>query len=262
VNEDQQKGIDLENDKFLASAIHYLFQLGQKEAANLLLTCNLESKYIEEIYYEGDDYSRWALLLRGSPIFYKTFYQYKDVSYNSVPPDALNSLVEEAFEAVLPPPERIKVTVRIDFVDVDTDWRTRLLAESETQQVSNQNPFGKTTLVWQGIKFDSEGEVKIAQELDSRGIMYLPVCLARVGSPKNRQNRIPDFLICHKGKWGILEVDGQTYHTPTNATADHDRRRVFEQHGGISYFDRFPYKRCINEPGRVVDEFLGILANK
>ena len=61
---------------------------------------------------------------------------------------------------------------------------------------------------------------------------------------------------------GILEVDGQTYHTPSNATKDHERTRDIEQHGGIAYFTRFTAKECMANPDQVVQQFLNILGTK
>ena len=45
--------------------------------------------------------------------------------------------------------------------------------------------------------------------LDERNILYFPNCKGRMNTRADeRKNLKPDFLICHKGKWGILEVDG------------------------------------------------------
>jgi hypothetical protein len=250
------------NDQALASAVRYLFQTGQKDAANLLLSCRIQTLEFDQVDYSNEVVEICRVLLRGSPVFYKEYIEYDKVPHSKTPRDNLKALVREAFEAVLPPVNYVEIDARAELINVDTDWRTQLLAEEETGQITNQNPYRKEPIIWQGMKFDGEGEVKIAQELDRVGVMFFPTCLARVGPPNNRQRRIPDFLICYKGKWGVLEIDGKKYHTPENATADHDRRRLIEQHGGIAWFDRYAYSRCMNEPQEVVKEFLSILANK
>jgi hypothetical protein len=243
-----------DDERYLASAIQYLFDVGNTESAKKLLTCSIEKAYFHEDYWEDVTYEVWDILLRGSALFYKEFTQQDS---------KLAKDGEDAFEAVLPTRyARLNIVAKVGLVEVDTDWRTRLMAEADTKQVTNQNSYASNALVWESMKFNSKGEVAIAQALERLGVMYLPNCLTRVGGKDSRQARFPDFLICYRGKWGILEIDGATYHTPTSATQDHDRRRQFEQHGGINFFDRFPYKRCMSEPDRVVKEFLDILATK
>lgn len=110
-----------------------------------------------------------------------------------------------------------------------------MMAEIETDKPTNQGvPFAKkeNVIIHEGQKFASPPEVEIAKALDKLGIMYAPNCLVRVGlRGMRRENKYPDFLISYRGKWGILEVDGQTYHTNSNATQDHERSRAIEQHG-------------------------------
>lgn len=146
-------------------------------------------------------------------------------------------------------------------LDVDADWRVKLLAEADTQQVHNQNSYNKDSLIYSGMRFSSPAEISIAKALDNLGVMYLPNCLVRVGGKGNRVNRFPDFLICYQGKWGILEIDGATYHSGT-ATEDRQRSRLIERHGGIAYFTRYDAKRCQQEPDKVIKEFLEILSKK
>jgi very-short-patch-repair endonuclease len=116
--------------------------------------------------------------------------------------------------------------------------------------------------MYTGMKFNSPPEVEIAKALERKGIMYLANCLVRVGTSNNRSSIYPDFLIFHNNKIGWLEVDGQTYHTPRNATQDHARSRAVEIHGGIDYFTRYDANKCRNDPDGVVEEFLKILNKK
>ncbi len=129
------------------------------------------------------------------------------------------------------------------------------------QSVNNNNPYMKEPVRWEGMSFNSMPERKIAEALDRAGVMYLPNCLARVGTPSQRLNRFPDFLICFEGKWGILEVDGRKHHNG-RATEDYERNRIIEKHGGIAYFTRYDYERCVADPDGVVKEFLDILKLK
>lgn len=70
--------------------------------------------------------------------------------------------------------------------------------------------------------------------------------------------REPDFLICHKGKLGILEVMGEGYHNQSTAVKDHDRARLFKKHG-ILCIEFFDADSCRSFPSVVVDRFLALL---
>jgi hypothetical protein len=153
------------------------------------------------------------------------------------------------------------MNVRMALIEVDLDWRAKLLAEVEADVALNQNPYQQAAIVWKGIRFNSEPEVEIAKALERAGIMYMPNCLVRAGNPSGMVSRFPDFLICVEGKWGILEVDGQKYHAG-RATEDHERSRIMERHGGIAYLTRFDYQRCISDPDGVVKDFIEVMKHK
>jgi very-short-patch-repair endonuclease len=110
--------------------------------------------------------------------------------------------------------------------------------------------------LWNNLKFRSATEQRVAEELDKRGIMFFPNCTARLGMRNDRKNKEADFLVCYKGKWGILEVDGP--HHSGRADVDHDRDRLFKQHG-IVVIEHFNHEECYKNTGQVVAKFLSIL---
>ncbi len=71
-------------------------------------------------------------------------------------------------------------------------------------------------------------------------------------------NREPDFLVCLGGKWGILEVDGEPFHPASRTVEDHERHRLFKQHG-IRVVEHFDATKCYEAPQTVVKKFLEIL---
>jgi len=99
-------------------------------------------------------------------------------------------------------------------------------------------------------------EVRIARALDAAGVLFLPNCLARVevGSDK-RATREADFIVCHNGKWGILEVDGPFH---PRAVVDHERDRAFRGHR-IKVIERFDWEECYKDANGVVRRFLTLL---
>jgi hypothetical protein len=113
----------------------------------------------------------------------------------------------------------------------------------------------ETTIPHDELRFRSPAEISVYDELKRRRLLFFPNAAAVLGGGKP-EKREPDFLICNKGTWGILEVMGETYHT--NAVRDHDRARLFKEHG-LLCIEFYPAKRCMSDPKGVVDEFLGIL---
>ncbi len=140
------------------------------------------------------------------------------------------------------------------------DWQTELLEIARGTGVHNQAVADTTAKVitWNGLRFRSESERRIAAALDHAGVLYLANCKARLGLPDARLNREPDFLVCHNGKWGMLEVDGEPFHPPSRTVQDHERDRLFKQHG-IRAVEHFDATACYETPQAVVKKFLDIL---
>ncbi|HEV2236914.1 MAG TPA: hypothetical protein VGR57_09675 [Ktedonobacterales bacterium] len=111
---------------------------------------------------------------------------------------------------------------------------------------------------WAGMRFRSESEVRIAQALDRAGVLFLPGALVRLGLGTRRQNREADFLVCHQGNWGILEVDGEPFHSGSRHLADTERDELFRA-GGVETIRRYDAGRCASAPDEVVAEFLEAL---
>ncbi len=88
--------------------------------------------------------------------------------------------------------------------------------------------------------------------------MYIPNCKARLSSSEGRINREPDFVVCVKGKWGILEGDGEPFHPPSRTVHDHERDRLSRAYG-ISVVEHFDATECYQDPDGVVKKFLHIL---
>lgn len=106
---------------------------------------------------------------------------------------------------------------------------------------------------WNNLHFYYEEQIKIAEALDRANILFFPNAKARFTTEDGRQNKESNFLIFHQGKWGILEI------SHPDRAKDEERDRFFETHGiGIIHY--YDYKRCNEEPDRVVQEFLDILS--
>jgi very-short-patch-repair endonuclease len=103
---------------------------------------------------------------------------------------------------------------------------------------------------WHGLVLHSKSEAKIAKELDLAGALFLAGIKIRLTTGSDRQTREVDFLVCHHGQWGVLEVDGP-HHAPA---ADSWRDARFGEHG--VRVSRFPSAQCYENPRAVVQTFL------
>lgn len=233
-------------EKILASAVSYLMQGDEddKEAARILLSGELAA--IERIEDHAD-----IFVLCGSRELCEIFPYDRQGSH-------LGQRIENALTAVVG--HWMLIRAQYKLIEVEKDWRARFMLEGE--RFVNQNVWAKTPEMWNGLSFNSKAEIEVAKALERAGVMYFPNCVARLGAPGSRQVYFPDFLVCYNDRWGIIEVDGPKYHTHTNATQDHERRRVIEQHGNIKFFDRFDARQCMNRADDLVKTFLQILGKK
>jgi hypothetical protein len=122
----------------------------------------------------------------------------------------------------------------------------------------NQAAQGKALRIWKNLYFRSQSEIRIAEALDRASVMFFPNCRGRLGLLASRENKEADFLVCHSGKWGILEVDGEPFHPPTLTAQDHARDRAFREHG-IRLVEHFDATECYEKAGEVVARFLRLL---
>jgi protein associated with RNAse G/E len=89
---------------------------------------------------------------------------------------------------------------------------------------------------WGGIYFRSQVEIRIAQELDKRGVLFFGNVRGRFNlddSPVSKDllnGRVElDFLVFHQGKCLILEIDG--VHHKKQVERDYSRDRVLLKQG-------------------------------
>ena len=244
-------------EQLLSDAIHYLMLKDKKESALLLLSCEIA-------YGDNPNEEEFDVFLSGPPEVYDALQPYPpDVDPFDDKSEVNRGYTEAwgAFEAV--GPLRTKFTgfeVRMKFADIQPGWREKLLEEVHGRRVHNQGVAiqGSEIVEWGNMRFRSQTEVRIAKALDTVGVLFLPNCLARLRLNKgaSRATQEADFLICQSGKWGILEADGGPYHQ--QAARDHDRDRLFRQHG-IKVIERFTAEECYSDAPGVVRKFLTLL---
>jgi hypothetical protein len=238
-------------EQLQATAARILIAKEQRDAAVLLLNC--------EVKYAWTDFARFELALYGPLAVYEALTAtYKDD--DDGPPISTQAYSEISVALSLVTPNELSfqgffVNVQLD--EIQPGWRETLLEIAQGQGVHNQGvPIQDRQLIeWNNLRFRSQAEMRIARALDAVGVLFLPNCLARLNQGEGRITKEADFLVCQNGKWGVLEVDGP-YHP--RAATDHERDRLFQQHG-IKVTQRFTAEDCFSDAPRVVRQFLTLL---
>lgn len=150
-------------------------------------------------------------------------------------------------------------------LDIEPDWRKTikyLIANSKdlNQGLITEKAFAKRDqepIIYNEIKFASNSEIRIAQELEAKKVLFFPLSLAvrRETGNNYKDHREVDFLVCLDGIWGILEV---SYH-PDRYEKDAEKDAWFKK-SGILCIEHRSAERCYNQPKTVVAEFLDILS--
>jgi hypothetical protein len=122
--------------------------------------------------------------------------------------------------------------------------------ESKSREIHNK------TYQWNGWQFASKAEVKIAAALDRAGVLFFPNAQGRFSSSNGRENSEAGFLICHRGKWGLLIVkDSRSHFKPI---ADDERSHLYLNQG-IHLITDYDATECMEQSDRIVEDFLNNL---
>lgn len=161
--------------------------------------------------------------------------------------------------------EQFKIEYRIKLMEVEIGWqeviRTLIVdRDSPNQGLITEKVFArkkKQPYTYNEMKFASKSEIRIAQEFESRGVLFFPLPLAvRADTGIHyKDHREVDFLVCEDGTWGILEV---SWH-PDRYEKDSEKDAWFKK-SGILCVEHRTAEKCHDTPSEVVDEFLEILA--
>lgn len=161
--------------------------------------------------------------------------------------------------------ESLEFMYTLKLLDIEEGWENvvrNLIANAQTpnQGAVTEKAFlqrAKSPLVYNEMRFASQSEIRIAQELERRGVLFFPLPLAVRHKTGNFYDdyREPDFLICEDGVWGILEV---AYH-PDRYEKDSEKAIWFKE-SGILCVEHYTAERCYNNAAEVVEQFLSILA--
>lgn len=156
------------------------------------------------------------------------------------------------------------IEFRLKLLEIEDGWKEIIREKLANVKQMNQARISELVFARQGkelytyneIKFASQSEIRIAQEFENRKVLFFPLVLAiRADTGNNYQDhREIDFLVCHEGIWGILEV---SFH-PDRFEKDAEKDTWFKK-SGILCVQHYTAERCYQKSHEVVEEFLGIL---
>jgi hypothetical protein len=163
------------------------------------------------------------------------------------------------------PGQEVEIVIRLKLLETEENWKelTRNLiaeAKSPNQGTITEKMFNrenKQPYLYNGVKYASKSEIRIAQEFEKRKVLFFPLALG-IRNETGRQfldQREVDFIVCVDGVWGIIEV---SFH-PDRFEKDAEKDAWFKK-SGILCIQHYTAERCYNRPSDVVDEFLEILA--
>lgn len=231
------------------SALRYLIEGEEYEAAGVLDLCQLSLESSGHTGWDGPNMCAGVhAWLSGSRLV-------GEILQNSSNP--ISTAIERALRRTIPPPHYLdEVRVGPFLQPYDPEWQSEVRELIRGRGVNNQG--SGAGIVWNNLRFRSRSEQQIAEALDRAGVFFLPNCRGRLGAVGERVNREPDFLVFHKGRVGLLEVDGEAFHPPETRAQESDRDRLFKRHG-LRLVEHYSATRCRHDPDGVVGTFLHLL---
>jgi hypothetical protein len=156
---------------------------------------------------------------------------------------------------------KLETTTNNTALTLSADSQTKSSGDGESFS-NNENNTG--SIEWGGMYFRSRTEVKIAQALYNKQVLFFANTRGQVScqsSPISNSllaGRIEiDFLVFHQGKCMILEVDGVHHQQASQTVRDYARDRVLLREGIPTA--RFTAEECFNRTEDVIVEFLQML---
>lgn len=159
------------------------------------------------------------------------------------------------------------VTFVTKLIETDPGWEEIIKATVAQAGITNQGFVtelmfrrrGKDPIMHGELKFGSQTEVRIAQEFETRKVLFFPLAVGVKFDTgvAYKDHREVDFLVVRDGVIGVLEVAGPNHNG--RQVSDIEKEDWF-QASGILCVKAYPAEMCWERPGHVVDTFLALLA--
>ena len=246
------------NEKLHRTWVQLLVDNDFKEVAAIAVETNIEVIY-DERGYKYDKYIAESIAFDIPTSVYT--YIKDNVQIKEIMQRAIKTVIKGHVDC----DDSLSFIYRVKLINVEKGWQNivkNLIANVQNphQADISKKVFSKKEkqlYVYNDMKFASQSEIRIAQELEARRILFFPLPLAVRADTGDfyQDHREPDFLVCKDGVWGILEV---SYH-PDRYEKDSEKDSWFKK-SGILCVQHYSAERCYNHSSDVVNEFLEILA--
>lgn len=141
--------------------------------------------------------------------------------------DAMRQVIE-AFEAH----SLAEVRIVMQVPKAHANWKADARAWAEGRGVTNQGRARSTNIApfeSDGLLFRSRPEICLYHALKACGVTVAPLPVFVRGGAEYRRLE-PDFVVVHRGKLMVVEVDGDAFHTESPVDA-HERLTVLSHEG-------------------------------
>ncbi len=149
--------------------------------------------------------------------------------------------------------------------DISFDWRfhaQELLLEDGCNNQNRVFPSNVAPIYYDKLRFRSKAEIYVYDALVERGLAFAPMCVLVQASAEKYSKIEPDFIIFYKGRYVVLEIDGQPWHRESPCEAEL-RLSPMIQNGAIikrlnaaHFTDAIAAKILIEKAIGEIDEFL------
>lgn len=238
-----RNGLPLGED-FLVTTVKYLVNKDtehENKIAALLSFCDLNFKTYWKYCYRPNCY--WA--------YGELYVPINNLGFVS---DDIKKEIEETIKYIFPSNvdfDLYNIAIIPKLEESYENWRIDILEKILGQGINNQASFTTTKVPmceYKYMKFRSKTERKLAPYFENSKILFFPLPLAVCGN----EHREPDFLVCKKGKWAILEIVDDIYHPSVEKEAY--RTRWFQDHN--IQIRSYEANKCYEKPEEIVNEFI------
>lgn len=248
----------------------------EKDAWDIDRNCQIHRTLVEFLIQERHPEVAAALVHGSVEVTYSCKVGKADLVNVEIPPegyplvagsDEIQQVIRRAVREVTAGNFNLEpaVELRMKLLPVPSDgWEAEMKHRISNFRGSNQGLIselcaarnGRPPHTWNELRYASSSEIRIAQELERRKVLFFPLAVAvRAETGESwRDHREVDFLVCNNGTWGILEV---SYH-PDRFERDAEKDVWFKQ-SGILCIQHCSAERCYRDSEGVISEFLSIL---
>lgn len=243
--------------KLLQTTIAYLMEWNFNEVASLLVESELTLSYTP---YGFENHLDEVIV--DLPISIYNIVEKRD-DFKRAISQALNKVFYKNI-----PDQNIEfpVAFRIKLISLEENWKEKVKELISNFKEPNQGNIteiafrkrNQVPFVYNEMKFASKSEIRIAQELEEKKVLFFPLPLAVRADTGNifEDHREVDFLVCQNGVWGILEV---AFHSQEGRYEKDSEKDIWFTKSGILCIRHFSAEECYNYPQKVVSVFLEIL---